>query len=184
VTLEVHKYGDAMVVIRVLGDDPVSLDDADRAADVVEAAYEAVPNGWPLDEDGYRAELRDVRGRITSSVVACAYLDGQVVGCITYVPPGTPLDEHGGTEPSIRMLAVGPSAAGRGVGAALVRWAIERASAERFGRLSLYTAEPMQIAQAMYRKLGFRREPDRDWTFRPGRTLLAYALEIGSQPTS
>lgn len=152
---------------------------AAAAADLVERAYEAIPDGWPLDEDGYREELRDVPTRLRSAEVAVAFLDGVLAGCVTYIAPGTALDEHHDGQPSFRMLGVAPEAGGRGVGAALVQWVIDRARADGHRHLWLYTAEPMRVAQGLYRRLGFTRLPEHDWTFAPGRTLLAFRLDLG-----
>lgn len=148
------------------------------AADLVERAYEAIPDGWPLDEDGYRDELRDVATRVLTAEVAVAYVDGALAGCVTYVPPGSALDEHHDGEPSFRMLGVAPEAGGRGAGTALVHWVIERARAGGHRHLWLYTAEPMRVAQGMYQRLGFARLPEHDWTFAPERTLLAFRLDL------
>lgn len=172
-----------MIEVRVLapgepGDDGLAA----VAADLVERAYEAIPDGWPLDEDGYRAELRDVVGRVRSAEVAVAFVDGELAGCVTYVPPGSDLDEHHDGEPSFRMLGVAPEAGGRGVGTALVGWVIERALAGGHRHLWLYTAEPMRVAQGMYRRLGFTRQPGHDWAFAPERTLLAFRLDLGGAP--
>jgi GNAT superfamily N-acetyltransferase len=168
-----------MIEVRPLSPSEPGIDElAAAAADLVEGAYEAIPDGWPLDEDGYRTELRDVAGRLATAVVAAAFVDGTLAGCVTYVPPGTPLDEHHDGEPSFRMLAVDPGAGGRGVGTALVTWVIDRARADGHRHLWLYTAEPMRVAQALYARLGFDRRPDHDWTFAPGRTLLAYRLDL------
>lgn len=168
-----------VIEVRALAGDEPGIDGLmAAAADLVERAYEAIPDGWPLDEDGYRAELRDVPGRVRSAEVAVAFLDGALVGCVTYVAPGSALDEHHDGEPSFRMLGVGPEAGGRGVGTALVHWVIGRARAGGHRHLWLYTAEPMRVAQAMYRRLGFVRQADHDWTFAPGRTLLAFQLDL------
>ncbi len=183
-----------VIEVRTLAGDEPGVDGLmAAAADLVERAYEAIPDGWPLDEDpgvrrrrtrgarrahGYRAELRDVPSRVRSAEVAVALLDGALVGCVTYVPPGSALDEHHDGEPSFRMLGVAPEAGGQGVGTALVRWVIGRARAGGHRHLWLYTAEPMRVAQAMYQRLGFARQADHDWTFAPGRTLLAFRLDL------
>jgi ribosomal protein S18 acetylase RimI-like enzyme len=168
-----------VIEVRVLAPDEPGIDElAAAAADLVERAYEAIPNGWPLDEDGYRAELRDVPARLRSAEVAVAFLDGVLAGCVTYIAPGSALDEHHDGEPSFRMLGVGPEAGGRGVGTALVHWVVERARASGHRHLWLYTAEPMQVAQGLYRRLGFTRLSEHDWTFAPERTLLAFRLDL------
>ena len=88
-------------------------------ADVCEAAYDPYLRG-----DGhYRAVLRDVARRAADAEVLVAADGGaaRVLGTVTFVPDGGPLGEIAGpAETEFRMLAVDPSAQGRGVGAALL----------------------------------------------------------------
>jgi ribosomal protein S18 acetylase RimI-like enzyme len=113
-------------------------------------------------------------------LVAVDEASDRVLGCVTYVPgPGTPLSELAGPdEAEFRMLGVAPDAQGRGVGEALVRACIARARAEGRVRLVLSTTDPMEAAQRLYARLGFRRAPSRDWEPVPGVRLIVYVLEL------
>jgi ribosomal protein S18 acetylase RimI-like enzyme len=44
----------------------------------------------------------------------------------------------------------------------------------------LLTQADMRAAQRLYQRAGFRRLPDRDWSPRPGITLLAYGLPLNA----
>jgi hypothetical protein len=44
--------------------------------------------------------------------------------------------------------------------------------------LVLLTQPEMQAAQHLYRRAGFRRLPERDWSPAPGVVLLAYGLAL------
>jgi ribosomal protein S18 acetylase RimI-like enzyme len=81
-------------------------------------------------------------------------------------------------EAEIRALAVAPDGQGRGTGRALLRAVIERAALTGVRHLVLLTQPEMQTAQRMYRRAGFVRLPERDWSPRPGVILLAYGLVL------
>jgi ribosomal protein S18 acetylase RimI-like enzyme len=81
-------------------------------------------------------------------------------------------------EAEIRALAVAPDGQGRGTGRALLRAVIERAALTGVRHLVLLTQPEMQTAQRIYRRAGFVRLPERDWSPRPGVILLAYGLVL------
>ena len=76
------------------------------------------------------------------------------------------------------MLAVAPEAQGRGVGEALVRACIDQARADGRERLLLHTTSWMPAAHRLYARLGFERDPARDWSPIPEVPLIAYKLEL------
>jgi ribosomal protein S18 acetylase RimI-like enzyme len=147
--------------------------------DLVVAAYRSLPE---FDETSYEPELRDVARRAREAVVLVAVDDvgGTLLGCVTYVPgadsPWAELLEPG--EAAIRMLAVDPTARGRGVGTALAAACIARARADGRGAVFLHSLPYMRAAQAIYARLGFTRRPDRDWEPVPGIRLLGFALAL------
>lgn len=130
--------------------------------------------------DGYAEELADVATRAgQADVLVAVDADGQLVGGITYVPGPGPLAWFDGSdEAGMRMLAVAPSAQGRGVGAQLVAACVERAAAAGKVRLFLHTTEPMTVAHRLYERAGFRRDRDRDRVLEDGLVLLAYLLDL------
>jgi len=156
----------------------------DRLGEIVVAAYRAL--GVLHGDDEYEVELRAVARRAREAVVLAA-VDvgtGAPLGCATYVPgpesPWAELLEPG--EAAIRMLAVDPAAQGRGAGTALGRACVERARAEGKQRLVLHSLPAMAGAQRIYVRLGFRRDPARDWEPVPGIFLMAFALDLGEAP--
>ena len=150
-----------------------------RLGELVVVAYRSLPE---FDEPGYEPELRDVARRAREAVVLAAVDDGAEapLGCVTYVPgPESPWAEF--LEPgeaAIRMLAVAPSARGRGVGTALAAACVARARSEGRAAIVLHSLPYMRAAQAIYLRLGFRRRPDRDWEPVPGIRLLGFALVL------
>jgi ribosomal protein S18 acetylase RimI-like enzyme len=76
------------------------------------------------------------------------------------------------------MLAVAPSAQGRGVGRALSVECIDRARARRARRVALHSTPWMQTAHRLYESLGFVRAPDRDLQVSPDLVLLSFVLGL------
>jgi len=150
-----------------------------RLGELVVAAYRSLPE---FDEPGYEPELRDVASRAQEAVVLVAVdaVGDAPLGCVTYVPgpesPWAELLQPG--EAGIRMLAVDPGARGRGAGTALTRACLERAGAEGRKAVVLHSLAYMRAAQAIYTRLGFARQPDRDWEPVPGIHLLGFARAL------
>jgi ribosomal protein S18 acetylase RimI-like enzyme len=153
----------------------VRAEEYQNAGRLVVAAYRALPGSHLSDE--YAALLADVARRATEAEVLVA-IDGELVGCVTFVPDGSSpwaelLEE---SEAGIRMLAVLPIAQGRGIGRALLDACVSRARQLERGALSLHTTPWMQVAQHLYETASFERFPERDWSPVPEITLLAYRL--------
>jgi ribosomal protein S18 acetylase RimI-like enzyme len=157
------------------------LEEYAALGDIVVEAYEAL-GVLEGDEQEYVPELRDVARRAGEAVVLAAVDDvtGELLGCATYVPthdnPFAEMLSPG--EGGIRMLAVAPAAEGRGAGTALATACVERARADGLLRLCLHSMPAMAGAQRIYARLGFRRDPARDWRFEPDGLLLAFALDL------
>ena len=66
----------------------------------------------------------------------------------------------------------------RGTGRALVAAVIERATVKGVHRLLLSAQPAMTAAQHLYRRAGFTRLPERDWSPAPGLSLLAFGLVL------
>ena len=125
--------------------------------------------------------IRPVRAEEYEALVLAAVdAGGELLGGVTYVAPGSPwADVAGPDEAEFRMLAVSGTARGRGAGEALVRACVDRARAA--GGLSgivLSTQSSMEAAHRIYRRLGFVRTPERDWSPLPGFTLLTFRLPL------
>lgn len=126
-------------------------------------------DGLITDEDDYAGELRDAQRRADEAVLLVATAptpDGReaVVGTITVAPYGSSYAEIAEPgEVELRMLAVAPEARHHGVAAQLMRAAQREALARDARRLVLSTLDAMSAAQRLYDRLGFVREPERDW---------------------
>ena len=152
--------------------------DYEQVAELTIAAYRTVP-GQHLSQ-GYARLLADVASRAQHAVVLVAAEGDRVVGAVTYVPDAssTYAEHLGSGEAGLRMLAVAPEAQGRGVGRALLEACIERARSEGRSRLVLHSTPQMTAAHRLYRSLGFRRAPERDWHPEPGVALLGFVLGV------
>jgi ribosomal protein S18 acetylase RimI-like enzyme len=134
----------------------------------------------------YADVLRDVASRAGAAEIIVALDDGVVVGGVTFVPHGGPMaDIAGEGEAEIRMLGVAPDAQGRGAGTALMRECLARAASTRSAgagagtrRVVLSTQTVAHGSHRLYERLGFVREPSRDWTPVPGVDLLCYVLDV------
>jgi len=150
-------------------------DELASIGDLRVAAYRA--DGFLPADSGYAATLHalgaDGRGEVLAAVDG-----GQIVGTIMLLAwPGGELPQ-GPSEAEVRALAVAPHARGRGIGAALVSAAVERAASRGVRQLLLLTLPEMRAAHRLYGEAGFARRPDRDWSPRPGTILLAYGLML------
>jgi GNAT superfamily N-acetyltransferase len=135
----------------------------------------------------YRDELGDPAQRVRgATAVLVAELDGRVVGTVTYVRPGDEQWEGRATpegDCGFRVLAVDPSAEGRGVGRRLVEHCIELARSEGRHRLVITSMEWMTRAHALYARLGFERRPDLDIRF-PSGVGVVYTRDLTPEAAS
>jgi ribosomal protein S18 acetylase RimI-like enzyme len=95
-----------------------------------------------------------------------AEIGGRIVGAVAYCPPFSEprADFFEPRWPLIRMLVVAPAARGRGLGRSLTDACIERARRDGADRIALHTSPAMEVALALYLRMGFRLErrvPDR-----------------------
>ncbi|MFF1461717.1 GNAT family N-acetyltransferase [Streptomyces sp. NPDC058330] len=132
-------------------------------------------------EDPYLEQLRAVTRRAAEAdVLVATDTDGRLLGGVTYVTAGTPwADIAREGEAEMRMLAVAGEARGRGVGESLIRACVDRARAtDGLTGLVLSTQTTMHAAHRIYRRLGFRRTPELDWTPVPAVPLLTFRLDL------
>ena len=127
-------------------------------------------------EDDYAERLRDVATRDAQAEVWVAVDGDRVLGLVTYCPPGSPWREIGrDDEGEFRMLAVDPAAQGTGAGSALARLCEERAREHGATGMALSSLATMRAAHRIYARLGYERDPDRDWSPLPSVDLLAFS---------
>ncbi len=143
---------------------------------VTVAAYDAFLGDAESD---YRRHLAGAEARDREAELWVAELDGRIVGTVTYCPVGSPWHELAREgEGEFRMLAVHPDAQGRGVGMALAAHCDQRARAEGMTGMVLCSMQEMTAAHHVYERLGYARDPDRDWEPVPGVRLLAFAKAL------
>jgi ribosomal protein S18 acetylase RimI-like enzyme len=160
---------------------PVRPDEYAEAGEVTAGAYQEFARPGEDDWDEYLAELADVAGRADRTEVSVAVEDARVLGCVTLELDQTVGDDDKELPPElscIRMLGVRPEARGRGIGRALVQTCIDRSGEAGKETVTLRTTHLMKVAQKLYRDMGFERDPDRDFVYESGFTLLAFRLQL------
>ncbi len=164
---------------------PARDDELERAGELTAAAYLA--DGVVRPDGPYLGVLADARSRAQQAELLVAVDDrDRLLGTVTVSEPGTAYAEVSlPGELEFRMLGVDPAARGRGIGELLIRAVLARARRRGDHRVVLCSAEAMHAAHRLYRRLGFSRLPERDWSPAPGVQLLAFGLELtddSSQP--
>jgi len=133
--------------------------------------------GW----ESYRRNIADVWSRAPISSTIVAERDGILVGSVNYYAPGQADSMDSGWPDgwaSIRLLAVSPRARGLGIGRALMDECLRRARADGATTMGLHTTKLMDIARAMYLRLGFARTPAHDFHPAPDFTIEAFRLDL------
>jgi ribosomal protein S18 acetylase RimI-like enzyme len=104
-----------------------------------------------------------------TQVLVAVAADGALLGGVVYFSDMAQYGA-GGTAGAvknasgIRLLGVDPATRGLGVGKALALACIERARTNRHAEVVLHTTKAMQLAWAMYERLGFVRSDDLDFS--------------------
>jgi ribosomal protein S18 acetylase RimI-like enzyme len=142
--------------------DPADADAVNAVALAAFAQYRGVYDDWETLSRGVGA---------TSALAEHAELivaaeDGRVAGAVAYCPPGSEprADFFEPGWPIIRMLVVDPAARGKGIGRRLTEECIQRARRDGAEVIALHTSPAMEVALALYLRMGFRlarRVPDR-----------------------
>lgn len=151
---------------------------ADYAA-IAELTVRVYVDGGLAPSD-YVPQLADVAGRASrADLLVAREADGRVVGSVALVLEGTFGEVTASDdEAAFRMLVVDPSVRGQGVGELLVTACLDRARAAGKRRMVLSTDPSMTAAHRLYRRLGFRRLPERDWSPIPGVELMVYTRDL------
>ncbi len=153
-----------------------SPEELDELGELSVAAYEEFMLGA---EDGYRVHVRDAARRAREAELWVAAEDDELLGCVTYCPPGSPWREISREhEGEFRMLAVHPRARGRGAGRALAELCEQRAREHGATGMVLSSLADMAAAHRIYTRLGYTRAPERDWEPMPGVHLIAFSKEL------
>jgi ribosomal protein S18 acetylase RimI-like enzyme len=159
---------------------PAHVSELPVVGDLTVSAYAA--DGLLVDDDPYAQHLRDTVTRAREAELYVATLvdaPDEVAGTVTYCPEGSPWREVAEPgEGEFRMLAVAPWARRRGVARALVGACLERSTELGCSAVVLCSLPVQQPAHRIYESLGFRREPERDWSPYDGVDLLAFRLVL------
>lgn len=159
----------------------------ERIRSLLAAAYGQYETAIPQENwTRYLADIVDLEGRAEISELLVAEHDGRVMGCVSYYPPGLEVSypSESFSEPwprewsAIRLLAVDPSARGRGIGKLLTEACLARARADGAPAVGLHTTSFMRVAQAMYERMGFVRAPAYDFHPAPTIAVEAYYLAL------
>ncbi|MGV8968662.1 MAG: GNAT family N-acetyltransferase [Cellulomonas sp.] len=133
------------------------------------------PYGVATDPDRV-ALLLDAAGRAASGDLLVAVDDatGELVGTASLLRAGARYARRArADEAEVRLVATSTAGRGRGVGAALMEAAIERARAWGVAGLVVDTGAANVAAQRLYYRLGFERVPEREETYIPDLGVLA-----------
>ncbi len=119
------------------------------------AAFEQYAGTYD-DWDGFKAKLSQMSTMAESAELMVAEMDSELVGAVAYIAPHVGKAQFFKPEWAVmRMLVVSTAARGKGIGRALTQQCLERARRDHAGTLALHTASIMQVALAMYLKMGF-----------------------------
>ena len=138
--------------------------------------YLTMPDG-SFDE-AYASMLRASAQRDDEAELWLAVDNGQVLGCVTWCPAGSPYRELAvnDSQGEFRGLAVDPGFRGRGVGRALVQWCLQRAREDGLDEVVLCSLPEMTPAHNLYESLGFGRRPEMDWS--PSESVILWAFSV------
>lgn len=138
VTFREATEGDLQAIVAMLADDPLGRQ-RERLSDPLPTAY---------------LEAFDAIAADPNNALWLACRDGEVVAALqlTFTPS---ISYQGGWRATIENVRTASSARGRGVGSALVRWAIERARRKGCRIVQLTTDKTRTDAKRFYERLGF-----------------------------
>ena len=157
--------------------------DRDAIQAVTLAAYQEYAATIAAHWEGYRQNIVATLAAAPPGAQIVALDDDRVVGAVLLHSAGASIENPGGTSatlrwPEVRLLAVAPSARGRGVGTALMNECIHRARSVGATAVTLHTTDLMQAAMRLYERLGFERAHDLDLEPAPGLIAKGYRLDL------
>lgn len=133
--------------------------------------YRSLP-GFPSPDEQPRyyemlANIGDFAQKPQAQVLVAVDDEGQVLGGVVYFGD---IAQYGAALPlamtdvsGVRLLAVHPSARGKGIGRQLMEVCIRLARESGHRRVVLHTTEAMRVAWDMYERMGFQRLPVLDF---------------------
>lgn len=133
--------------------------------------------------DAYRSNIIDTIAAIKPGECIVAERAGTLAGSVLLYPPHTASDpDHADAPalPEIRLLAVPPEARGQGVAKALMAECLQRARLMGAAAIGLHTTDMMTVAMGMYERMGFVRDPARDFSPGEGVIIKGYRLDLAA----
>ena len=116
--------------------------------------YQNDYSNWPQ----FISRLSNFSNLSSQAEITIAEQGDSVVGAVAYVGPKAENPCHfPKNTPIIRMLIVAPNKRGLGIGKRLTRECIARAKRDSAKNIALHTSPIMEIALAMYLRLGFKK---------------------------
>ncbi len=166
-----------------------TLDEFREIGSLMVSVYSQL-DGFPKksDQPEYYRMLTNV-GELTKTpeteLLVAVSADKKIVGAVVYFGDmsfygsgGSATEEADAS--GFRLLAVDPTARGRGVGKLLTMECITKAKRRRHSRVVIHTTKAMETAWRMYEKLGFRRSEDLDF-MQEGLPVFGFRLFIGGR---
>lgn len=154
----------------------VSQEDWVNGLKILDAVY--LREGFTAAEDAARTFTRenlDAQG----DLIFVASSNGETLGVVFLLSEESKLRQVARPgEAEFRLLAVTEAARGKGIGERLVQECLARARSKRMRGLVLSTQPSQQSAHRLYARLGFVRNPDRDWQTSTGSSRWVYSLDL------
>lgn len=163
-------------------------DDRVAIQEVTLAAYEQYAPAMGQMWQYYRNNMFETLADIQPAEQIVAETQDGIVGTVLLYPAGTQFHVPSGRSatlllPEVRLLAVPPSERGRGIASALMQECIRRARQAGVAALTLHTSDIMNVAMQMYERMGFVRDPERDFRRAPNVVVKAFRLDLSRAPT-
>ena len=131
-------------------------DDAAAVNRVASAAFQQYRDDFG-DWDGFARKIANMAALAETADLLVARGGGEIGAAVAYVGPGREKACHFEAEWAVmRMLVVEPRLRGMGIGHALARECIRRAQGDEAPVIALHTSSIMNVALAIYERLGFR----------------------------
>ena len=133
-----------------------------------------------LVENSYEAKLLDAARRAREAELWVAAEDGQILGTVTWCPPGSPWRQLAlrDDQAEFRMLSVAPAGRRRGVGRTLVEACLSRARLDGMSEVVIWSHPLMTGAHLLYHRMHFERAYDLDGSPAPGVHLWGFRLPL------
>jgi GNAT superfamily N-acetyltransferase len=171
-------YAEPVLTLR----DATTPEDRQAAVDLTLEAYGEYAQRfsstfWQM----YRSNIETTLRELGAAQQIIAVEHGTVLGSVLLYPPRARPprpDRHWTGWPEVRLLAVAPAARGRGIARALMQECLRRARDWDAACLQLHTMEVMDVAHAMYERMGFVRMPELDFQPIEGVAVMGYALTL------